>query len=209
MAVALTVWGYVAIGPNGRLEPGRAELHKTDFTVFTEAGAAFFDGRDPYRVTNARGWHYLYPPLFALLVAPLSVFDTESQVVAWYVVNVLLSIGCFVEARWLWRFVSGSEPHRTALGGWLRAPGRVLAIPRLYAIRATGHRDSLLSHVGFPSRHSRAIAFDLVSRRSRAGTAGGRQARAVLARRIPSLPALVGGGETTHRAKALGTGDGI
>src|SRR3954451_2243494 len=103
VAVALTIWGYVAIGPNGRIEAGRTEMHKTDFTVFTEAGAAFFDGRDPYGVTNARGWHYLYPPLFALLVAPLSVFDTESQVVTWYVVNVLLSIGCFSEARWLWR----------------------------------------------------------------------------------------------------------
>jgi hypothetical protein len=113
VAVALTIWGYVAIGPNGRLEPGRTELHKTDFTVFTEAGAAFFDGRDPYRVTNPRGWHYLYPPLFALLVAPLSIFDTESQVVTWYVINVLLSIGCLAEARWLWQFVSGSEPHRT------------------------------------------------------------------------------------------------
>jgi hypothetical protein len=113
VVVAFTIWGYISIGPNGRLEPGRAEQHKTDFTVFTEAGAAFFDGRDPYRVTNARGWHYLYPPLFALMVAPLSIFDTESQVVTWYVVNVLLSLGCFAEARRLWRLVSGSQPHPT------------------------------------------------------------------------------------------------
>jgi hypothetical protein len=111
--VALTIWGYIAIGPNGRLVPGRTEMHKTDFTVFTEAGAAFFDGRDPYRVTNARGWHYLYPPLFALMVAPLSIFDTESQVITWYVVNVLLAFGCFAEARRLWRHVSGPEPQRT------------------------------------------------------------------------------------------------
>ena len=45
--------------------------HKTDFTVYTEAGAAFFDGRPPYEVSNPRGWIYLYPPLFAMLVAPL------------------------------------------------------------------------------------------------------------------------------------------
>src|SRR4051794_21505127 len=100
-----------------------------------------------------------------------------------------------------------ASPH--SLGGWLRALGRFLAFPRLYAIRATGHRDSLLSHVRFPSRHSRPIARELVSRRSCAGAAGGRQARAVIAGRIPSLPALVGGGETTHRAKAVGTGNGI
>ena len=61
--VALTIWGYVSIGPNGRLVPGKIDQHRTDFTVFTEAGAAFFDGRNPYRVTNPRGWYYLYPPL--------------------------------------------------------------------------------------------------------------------------------------------------
>jgi hypothetical protein len=111
--VALTIWGYVSIGPNGRLKPGRTEEHRTDFTVFTEAGAAFFDGRDPYRVANPRGWHYLYPPLFALMVAPLSVFDTESQVVTWFVVNVGLAFGCFVEVRRLWRLVAGAELDRS------------------------------------------------------------------------------------------------
>jgi len=111
--VGLTIWGYVSIGPNGRLEPGHTDRHRTDFTVFTEAGAAFFDGRDPYRVANPRGWHYLYPPLFALLVAPLSVFDTESQVVIWYVVNVGFAFGCFGEARRIWRLVAGAERHRT------------------------------------------------------------------------------------------------
>ncbi len=112
VVVALTIWGYTSIGPNGRLDPGRTDQHKTDFTVFTGAGAAFFDGRDPYRVANPRGWHYLYPPLFALLVAPLSVFDTESQVVIWYVLNVALAFGCFGEAGRLWRLVSGTEHHR-------------------------------------------------------------------------------------------------
>jgi len=103
----LTIWGYVDIGPRGRIEPGRSDRHKTDFTVFTEAGAAFFDGRNPYLVANPRGWHYLYPPLFALLVAPLSVFDTESQVLIWYFVNVVLAFGCLFEACGIWRLVSG------------------------------------------------------------------------------------------------------
>src|SRR5262249_12073224 len=90
--------------------PGRTDQHKTDFTVFTEAGAAFFDGRNPYRVANPRGWHYLYPPLFALLVAPLSVFDTESQVVIWYVANVAFTFGCFVNGRWLLQRATAAKP---------------------------------------------------------------------------------------------------
>ncbi len=115
--VPLTVYGYVVIGPRGRIEPGRPENHKTDFTVFTEAGAAFFDGRDPYRVSNPRGWHYLYPPLFALLIAPLSLFDTESQVVIWYAVNVALTFLCFGEARRLWRLVSA--PAGSGRSRWI------------------------------------------------------------------------------------------
>jgi hypothetical protein len=111
VVVALTIWGYVSIGPGGRLEHGRIDQHKTDFTVFTEAGAAFFDGRDPYRVANPRGWHYLYPPLFALLVSPLSIFDTESQVVIWYVVNAAFAFGCLANTRRLWQLVSGGKTH--------------------------------------------------------------------------------------------------
>jgi hypothetical protein len=99
LVVAATIYGYTYIGPRGRLESGRTERHMTDFTVFTEAGAAFFDGRDPYRVANPRGWHYLYPPLFALLVAPLSLLDTQSQVVFWFGLNVVLTIACVGEVQ--------------------------------------------------------------------------------------------------------------
>ena len=112
LVVGFTIWGYVSIVPTGRIVPGHTDWHRTDFTVFTEAGSAFFDGRDPYRVANPRGWHYLYPPLFALLVAPLSVLATESQVAIWYAVNVALTFGCFGEARRLWRIVGGPDPGR-------------------------------------------------------------------------------------------------
>jgi hypothetical protein len=133
--VALTIWGYFVIGPRGRIIPGRIDRHKTDFTVFTEAGAAFFDGRNPYRVANPRGWHYLYPPLYALLVAPLSVFDTESQVVIWYVVNVGLAFGCFGEARKLYSLLSPrAERHRSV---WVGAcAGLAVFLPFLDCMQA-------------------------------------------------------------------------
>jgi Glycosyltransferase family 87 len=112
LIVGFTIWGYAFIGPNGRIEPGHIDQHRTDFTVFTEAGAAFFDGRNPYGVTNPRGWHYLYPPLFALLVSPLAIFDTESQVLFWYAVNVAFAFGCFGESRRLWRMIAGAEQRK-------------------------------------------------------------------------------------------------
>jgi hypothetical protein len=107
--VALTIWGYVDICNRGRIAAGNIDVHRSDFTVFTEAGAAFFDGRDPYQVTNPRGWFYLYPPLFALAVSPLACLDSQSQVVAWYVASAVLGFGCYFESRRLWRLVATSR----------------------------------------------------------------------------------------------------
>ena len=122
IAVALTVWAYVDIGPHGRIEPGRVDRHKTDFTVYTEAGAAFFDGRDPYRVANPRGWYYLYPPLFALLVSPLTAFDTETQTVTWYIISALFAFGCYGECRRLARWTSQARSTAPGAKGVPRDP---------------------------------------------------------------------------------------
>jgi hypothetical protein len=105
IVVALTIWGYVDVRQRGRIVAGHADYHMTDFTVFTAAGEAFFSDRDPYRVTNPRGWYYLYPPLLALLVAPLAVLDSQAQVGVWFVVSVALAFGCYGESLRIWRFL--------------------------------------------------------------------------------------------------------
>ena len=80
-----------------RLFVSRLDKHRTDLTVYTEAGAAFFDGRDPYEVTNVRGWGYLYPPLFAMLLAPLHPLPTQDQVLVWYGISLLFLWGVYRE----------------------------------------------------------------------------------------------------------------
>jgi hypothetical protein len=122
----LAIWGYVDVRRRGELIPGHVEFHSTDFTVYTTAGAAFFDGRDPYEVSNprGRGWTYLYPPLFALMVAPLARLDYPSQVVVWYVISVCCAFGCFFELRYLWRFVVPRDSGGTETTAY--NPARVL-----------------------------------------------------------------------------------
>ena len=95
----LLVWGFTDVRRRADLDPHNIGAHRTDFTVYTEAGAAFFDGRDPYAVTNPRGWHYLYPPLFALLVAPLHALPTSWQGVTWFLLSLLMVAGCLSECR--------------------------------------------------------------------------------------------------------------
>ena len=103
--IALTVWGLTDVRYRSRLHPERPEKHSTDLTVYTTAGAAFYDDtQDPYEVTNPWGWHYLYPPIFSLLVAPLSPLPTQWQAVVWHLICMLLLLGCYVKG---WRLVSG------------------------------------------------------------------------------------------------------
>jgi hypothetical protein len=108
--IALSLWGWFDVRNRGRVSADDPGVHKTDLTVYTEAGAAFFDGRDPYRVTNPRGWGYLYLPLFAMLMAPLHALDPQTQVSIWFVLSLLTCWGCVYECRRLVGFFrSNSE----------------------------------------------------------------------------------------------------
>ena len=86
LCLGMVIWGLTDVRQRAHFDPVLAAEnhaliagHRTDLTVFTEAGAAFFDERDPYEVTNPRGWMYLYPPLFAILMAPLYFLPPRSE----------------------------------------------------------------------------------------------------------------------------------
>ncbi|MHC4491477.1 MAG: glycosyltransferase 87 family protein [Planctomycetota bacterium] len=111
LAVLLT-GGLYDVRRRARIDPERPEKHHTDLTVYTEAGAAFHDGRDPYAVTNVRGWHYVYPPLFALLLAPLAPWPSPWQATVWYLVSLLLAWGCIHELRRLAGHAGGDPVPR-------------------------------------------------------------------------------------------------
>ena len=105
LSLVLVAWGLTDVRNRGRWDPATPLNHMTDLTVYTEAGAAFFDGRDPYAVSNPRGWHYLYPPLLAITLAPLSKLDSEWQVVIWYFFNLAVAWGCCYESLRMLRLV--------------------------------------------------------------------------------------------------------
>ena len=113
LLVVLGIWGLTDVRSRGAVNPGNIYVHKTDLTVYTEAGRAFFDGRDPYEVTNPRGWGYLYPPLFAMLLAPLSALAPQQQVVVWFVVCVGLVWGCYYESVRIAQLVLNPADLRT------------------------------------------------------------------------------------------------
>jgi hypothetical protein len=117
------IWGWCDARQRGFPHPEDPLEHNTDFTVYTEAGAAFFDGRPPYEVTNPRGWTYLYPPLFAILVAPLHVLPMQDQVMVWFVISLFLCWGCVYESARTLAYLRAKDDylsaHYTAWYPWL------------------------------------------------------------------------------------------
>lgn len=129
LVIAFAFWGFVDVRSRARRDADRPDIHMTDLTVYTEAGAAFFDGRDPYRVTNDRGWSYLYPPLFAMLLAPLQSLESTAQAMIWFALSVALGFGCYWESRRIVIAVSQSVVF---------AAGRTLSVPRWVWLAALG-----------------------------------------------------------------------
>ena len=124
--LGLTIWAVVDVRKRAMIDPQHPHLHMTDLTVFTGAGEAFFNPvEDPYEYQNIRGWMYAYPPLFAILLSPLSYLQTHDQAIVWFAICVLLSWLAWRECLLLAQFV-GEDISLTDLNetptraiGWL------------------------------------------------------------------------------------------
>jgi len=125
LLLVAVLWGWFDVRKRARTSDTDPAVHKTDVTVYTEAGAAMFGGRDPYLVSNPRGWHYLYPPIFAIAMAPLSLLPTTEQALVWYALSCLCLVGIVVELRRLWRWwvaqqlAENSHPTTATIPAWL------------------------------------------------------------------------------------------
>ncbi|MCD6452213.1 MAG: DUF2029 domain-containing protein [Acidobacteria bacterium] len=63
----------------------------TDFNVYYQAGKLINKGmaNELYTFTTGRGWHYNYPPLFAILISPLSILPLREAGLVWYLLNLV------------------------------------------------------------------------------------------------------------------------
>ena len=122
LLLGATIWGFVDVRRRGfpNLD------HKTDLTVYTEAGAAFFDGRPPYEVCNPRGWTYVYPPIFAMMLAPLHVLPMQEQAIAWFFLCLAMCWGIYRECGRIVALVYKPEDDQAAgQPGWFPWLGTV------------------------------------------------------------------------------------
>ena len=97
--LALALVAVVAFGVVTELRSAFMSSRKTDFGVYARAGWAVRAGEDPYTVMDNNGWHYCYPPAFAVALAPLGdpypysdqagYLPFAASAAIWYVFGVL------------------------------------------------------------------------------------------------------------------------
>jgi hypothetical protein len=72
VALICGLLGMIAFGAMVELRGAFQHTRKTDAGVFFRAGWAVRADKGIYDVSDDNGWHYAYPPVFAILMAPLS-----------------------------------------------------------------------------------------------------------------------------------------
>ncbi|HEV8061371.1 MAG TPA: glycosyltransferase family 87 protein, partial [Gemmataceae bacterium] len=124
------------------------QTRRTDLAVFARAAWAVRRGVDVYAVTDEKGLHYHYPPLLAILMAPLAdpppgvpmvaTVPFAITVGAWYLLSVFVafqSIHTLASA-----LVESSIPLATAIGPrWSRGWWGLRVVPLLICLPYLGH----------------------------------------------------------------------
>jgi hypothetical protein len=91
LLIAVAGLSYGALSGHARFTNDRGG---TDFNVFYEAGRVILDGKasELYSVRTERGagFPYIYLPLFAVIMAPLSLFRIELTSIIWNLLSLLM-----------------------------------------------------------------------------------------------------------------------
>jgi hypothetical protein len=89
----------LAFGVNVEVRSDFLDARRTDLDVYLRAAWAVRTGHDLYSIVDDRGWHYHYPPLFAIALIALAdppagesragMMPFGMAVAIWYVLNLL------------------------------------------------------------------------------------------------------------------------
>ncbi len=96
VALILALGLVIGLGISTVNRAASSPIPRTDFTVYQLAGRAVVDGADIYQVRNVRGWAYVYPPPFAILMAPFAQLSVFWGALVWYLISVALVVWALI-----------------------------------------------------------------------------------------------------------------
>jgi alpha-1,2-mannosyltransferase len=99
IGIALIFICVLGFGAIVEMRSAFLKAHMTDLDVYLRAAGAVRTGHDPYQITDDSGWHYHYPPLFAIALMPLAdpppresrrgMMPFGIAVAVWYTLNLV------------------------------------------------------------------------------------------------------------------------
>ena len=117
LALAALAIAFLIFGGLVQIRSSLLPRHCGDLKVFSRAAWAVRTGHDLYDISDDNGFHYLYPPTFAVLLAPLAdapagesregLLPYPSTVLYWYFFNVVCLL---LSAHWLASALEESSP---------------------------------------------------------------------------------------------------
>jgi hypothetical protein len=119
---ALLVLGLVlGIGISAFYRGAISSRQRTDLTVYLVAGQMIAEGRANhiYGIESKRKWHYVYPPLLAILLAPISKWPLSATVSLAYLLSLACLAGTIALSR---RFPENVRPAKTGHQGHANVP---------------------------------------------------------------------------------------
>jgi len=121
-----------------------SKVHRTDFTVYQEAGRAVLEGANIYDAPSRRGWFYQYLPVGAVAMAPFALLNVFWASLLWY----LLSVAAVVHAvRISVRLARQHFPEHKLPDHWVAAlVVLLLAWPTMSGL-ARGQASLLISYL--------------------------------------------------------------
>jgi hypothetical protein len=105
LVLGLTLGVGISTFYRGAISPKQ----RTDLTVFLKAGEMIATGRAGhiYGIENIRHWHYNYPPILAVLLAPVSQWPLGTTVTLAYFLSIACLAGTVAFSQ---RFPEGARP---------------------------------------------------------------------------------------------------
>ena len=101
VGLGLLLLAVLAFGGLVLVRSAFQQSRKTDFDVYARAGYAVRAGLDLYQISDDNGWHYCYPPPFAVAMTPLAdplpwadrtgYLPFWASVAVWYLLSAALA----------------------------------------------------------------------------------------------------------------------
>ena len=136
---------FVVFGGIVEMRSAFLKRRLTDVDVFFRGAWAVRSGIDMYSVTETHGWHYNYPPLFAILMTPLAspppgsdetgMLPYPVSVAVWYVANVAF---VWLAVHWLASALARAAPEPWAFARHSRGWWAIRILPVLLCLTLIG-----------------------------------------------------------------------